>query len=179
MKTILLLLIAIPFTKSPAQYIRDDFSDKGIENYGTVLKKENDQYRLLHINNVSPDAVRYFVNTYENAKSIQWIIDEKVTTSEFNLGNKKVLLTFDELGDLISTKETYAGEDLDPFITKFAKQIVGKDYFPSLVTKIIRNERVVYEINLENNLYWRIIRLKGDTIKGFEKLHDTGAIKKS
>jgi hypothetical protein len=180
MKTILLFLFALPFVKTPAQHNHDNFSDKDNDDtYGIVLKKENNQYRILHINNVNPDAVRYLVNTYENAKDIRWIIDGKITTAEFNLGKKKILLTYDELGDLLSTKETYPGEDLDPFIAKFAKQIAGNDYSPSLVTKVIRKERVIYEINLENHVYWRIIRLKGDTISGFEKLHDTGAIKKS
>jgi len=179
MKRILWLIALFIFKGATAQVILHTSADSPEEiEYGTVVLKENDSLIEAYINNVNPNAVRYLVNNYEDAENIQWIIDESSITAEFNQGDKKILLTYDKRGVLLSTRKTYPEKSLDPLIAKYAKKTAGKTYSINLVTEIIKSDQTTYEISLENQSNLCIVRIRENKLKGFEKPKLVNVIKK-
>lgn len=159
MKTIFSSILLLAVLQTQAQQ----------SDYGTVLKKENDTYVSSHINNVNAQAVRNMVTNYENAENVKWTVDESGTTAAFSEGKKKVKLNYDKLGNLVTTRITYAGEYLEPYIAKYAKKIAGKDFAVDQVTEISRGEKIMYEISLKNRFKICIITLIADKQKGIER----------
>jgi hypothetical protein len=179
MKKIFFFLLVLASGEAPAQDQEDSFADNNDDfDYGVVLKKENNTYTELYINNVNPHAVQYLVNNYEDAENIQWIIDESGTLAKFNEGEKRILLIYDNDGNIVSTRKSYPGKILDPPIADFVKKTAGKDYSLYLVTEIIKEEQVTYQVSLENKSKWKIMRIVGNKEKGFERSGDVQVIKK-
>lgn len=159
MKTILFCFVLLAFLHTQAQQ----------PDYGIVLKKENNTYVALHINNVNPHAVRNLVTTYENAINLEWTIDENGITADFINNKKTVKLNYDNLGNLLTARISYTGESLEPFLAKYAKRLAGKDYTVERVTEVNRGEKIIYEINLQNHSQICIITLVTDKQKGIER----------
>lgn len=167
----LLLFICISITlKGFTQDIKSENleNDKEFE-YGVILVKENNEFVESYINNVAPYIVRYVMKNYQDAENLKWVVDENGTEVSFDLDKKKVLLVYDKNDVKLFTRFNYSEDDLDQRIAGTAKKKAGKNYKINLVTEIVYDDRIMYEISLESDKNYCFVRVAGNKIKGFNK----------
>ena len=162
---------------SQDEKIENQENDNGFD-YGIILVKENDEFVESYINNVDPYIVRYVTKNYQDAENLKWIVDEDGTEVTFDLEKKKILLIYDKNDVKLFTRLNYGEDELDKRIAGTAKKKAGKNYKIHLVTEIIYDDQITYEISLESEKDYCFIRITGNKLKGFDRAEITKIISK-
>jgi hypothetical protein len=131
------------------------------------------------LNNINSRAARHLIMTFENATNIQWLIDEKEIVAYFTQDEEKVKICYNKNGYHLSIRKIYPADKLDPLIAQIIKNEVNDDFSIYMVTEVTRGDNKIYEITLQNRLYWCIMQLLQNKEGSLEKLCENMMLTKS
>jgi len=110
---------------------------------------------------VSEKVLKAFNETFGYAKQVDWsehtIEKTKMYEAYFKEGTTATRIRYDVDGNILYTLRTYKEQGLPMLIqTRLKKDYAGKKVFG--VTEVTNSEGVVYEISLEDEKSWTILR---------------------
>ena len=126
-----------------------------------------------YVNSVNLKAARHLFKNFGDANRVQWVIDEQESTAYFTRAGEFIKVRYDKDGRYISTRKTYAGKKLDPYIACLAKKDLDRDFSIYGVTEMATDVGKVYEIILQNKIYWGVIRIAEDDQGYVERVGET------
>jgi hypothetical protein len=147
-------------------------ANKSSENFEVDIQSSDNLYYPGFKNDINIDVLRHFVKTFDDAQNILWRVNGKGTAVSFILKNQKGVSYYDNKGCHLSTIKYYDEKDLDPTVASFAKLEVGKDFSIYLVTELIRDDYVIYDISFQNSEYWCKVKLLRKADGSLGKLSD-------
>jgi len=161
MKKIFFLVAVYSFSASKilSQIHQDKISENGSKNFDVVIQSNNQLSRVGFSNDIKAAAMRDFIKSFEDATNVMWRIADDGCSVNFNYKNEKLTSYYNKLGDHIFTTKTYTRSELDPVIARLVKNQAGEDFSIYLVTETIRANNTTYEISLQNNSQWCIVKL--------------------
>jgi hypothetical protein len=144
--------------KVPAQE-KQDIVLAGRHNHGLTLKEGAGMSTTGFINDVNPKAMRHLMKSFQNAANIEWQIDEEDITADFTQDDERIKVRYDKNGYHLSTRKIYPGNKLEPFIAVMVRKEVDKNFGIYLVIELINGGKKDYEIILQNQQYWCLVRI--------------------
>ena len=117
-----------------------------------------------YVNYVNSKAARHLFKNFGEVASVQWVIDEQESTAYFTRAGEYTKVRYNKDGGYISTRKTYGGNKLDRYVAFLAKKDLDKDFSIYGVTEMSTDDGKVYEVVLQNKIYWSVVRIAEDNL---------------
>jgi LPS O-antigen subunit length determinant protein (WzzB/FepE family) len=115
-----------------------------------------------YVNYVNSKVARHLFKNFGDPNNVQWVIDDQESTAYFSRAGEQIKVRYNKDGGFISTKKTYAGNKLDRYIALLAKKDLDRDFTIYWVTEIATDAGKIYEVILQNRIYWSVVRIAED-----------------
>ena len=116
-----------------------------------------------YVNYVNSRAARHLFKNFGDAPIVHWVIDDE-STAYFTRGGEFIKVRYDKDGGYISTRKIYAGNKLDRYVAYLAKKDLDKDFSIYGVTEMSTDNGKIYEVILQNKIYWSVARIAEDNM---------------
>jgi hypothetical protein len=149
--TLLVLVSQHAFSQSFAA------TDKVFLNERTISQEEpkvyimkNGNYHRGYINNVPSAVMNDFVQKYDGAENISWVLNDKKIDGYFEFQGQDIVVSYKN-GYLETTRKTYDSGHVSASIVRFLQGERSKGYTISKVIEIISEKNTLYEVMLLNS----------------------------
>jgi len=139
---------------------------------------KNDVFVPGYINNVKASVIRSFNKMFDNPQQVNWFVDDKDVTAYFIYNNESVAVHYHGKGYYISARRVYDATMLDPRIYSYIRQEIGKRYIVNLVTEVVTEKGITYEISLEDKKNWLFLQVERNNERNIFTTTDTRLYKK-
>ncbi len=110
-----------------------------------VYIMKNGNYHRGYINNVPSGIMTDFIQKYDGAEDISWVLNDKRVDGYFRFRDQDIVVTYKN-GYLETTRKTYEASQVSSNIRRFLQSDKAKGFDISKVIEIITDKNVLYEV---------------------------------
>jgi hypothetical protein len=153
MKTLVALLILLSqhaYAQHFAATDRNFLEDRTIsQEEPKIYIMKNGNYHRGYINNVPSAIMADFVQKYDGAENISWVLNDKKVDGYFHFQGQDIVVSYKN-GYLETTRKTYDSGHVSSSIVRFLQGDRNKGYSISKVIEISSDKNTLYEVMLVN-----------------------------
>ena len=112
-----------------------------------------------YVNNIPTAVMSSFLEDYDNSTDVSWVVDTRDVTAFFHKDDEDITLTYRNDGTLLCTRRVYEGKLLSRNIRNIVLEEAKKGFTLSYVTEVERGGKVSYEVSLQNETQWLVVRV--------------------